>query len=129
MILFLWMRERMHEIGIYLSIGIRKAEIFRQQILENLLAAVIAFFLAWGISAAAAGLTGQMIADSFSKESAQQQAADSKTEETMELQIRIGAVELLEIAGFGFLIVLLSTSVSSVTVLRMQPKDILAKMS
>lgn len=129
LILFLWMRERMHEIGIYLSIGIRKAEIFRQQILENLLAAVIAFFLAWGISAAAAGLTGQMIADSFSKESAQQQAADPKTEETMELQICIGAVELLEIAGFGFLIVLLSTSVSSVAVLRMQPKDILAKMS
>lgn len=129
LILFLWMRERMHEIGIYLSIGIRKMEIFRQQILENLVVAVAAFLLAWVFSSAASGLTGQIIASSFAESSEPEVSAEQETEEGSGLEIRVGAVELAEIGGLGILLILLSTGVSSVTLFRMQPKDILSKMS
>lgn len=129
LILFLWMRERMHEIGIYLSIGIRKMEIVRQHMLENLVVAVAAFLLAWGISAAASGFTGQLAGNVFAEENAQEELEGQEAVEDSGLEVRIGAAELAEIAGLGFLLILLSTGVSSVTVLRMQPKDILSKMS
>ena len=129
LILFLWMRERMHEIGIYLSIGIRKMEIVRQHMLENLVVAVAAFLLAWGISAAASGFTGQLAGNVFAEENAQEEFEGQEAVEDSGLEVRIGAAELAEIVGLGFLLILLSTGVSSVTVLRMQPKDILSKMS
>ncbi len=49
--------------------------------------------------------------------------------ETAELKIRVGAAEAAEVAGIGILIVLLSAGAASVTALRLQPKDILSKMS
>ena len=49
--------------------------------------------------------------------------------EDFELKIQIGAVEFAEIAGLEILLILLSTGVSSITVFRLQPKDILSKMS
>ncbi len=123
LILFLWMRERVHEIGVYLSIGIRKTGIIKQHLLENIQIAVAAFLLAWVISIVASGLTGQMIESSF--------VENSETEEQVsaDLEIRIGVLELAEIAGFGALLILLSTGVSSVMVFKMQPRDILSKMS
>lgn len=127
LILFLWMRERVHEIGIYLSIGIRKMGILRQHILENLVIAAAAFLLAWGISTAASGVTEQIVGSAFSEESAEEETP--KQAEDSGLEVRVGAAELMEIAGMGLLLILLSTGVSSVTVLRMQPKDILSKMS
>ncbi len=129
LILFLWMRERVHEIGIYLSIGIRKTEIFKQHILENLAAAAVAFLLASGISIAASGLTGQIISNSFSQGSETEEISGRDAAEDFELKIQIGAVEFAEIAGLEILLILLSTGVSSITVFRLQPKDILSKMS
>lgn len=133
LILFLWMRERVHEIGIYLSVGIKKMEIFRQQILENLAVAILAFFLAWGIAAAASGVTGQVVENQFTQETEEQEteaeAAAQKTEEGSMVEIRIGLAELAQIAGIGVLIILVSTGISSITVLRMQPRDIFSKMS
>lgn len=129
LILFLWMRERIHETGIYLSIGIRKTGILRQYILENLLVFLAAFFLAWGISGAALGMTRQIIEESFFAGSETENSAVQEDTEEFHPQIGIGSAELFWIAGFGSLLVLLSTGVSSVMALRMKPKDILSKMS
>lgn len=128
LIMFLWMRERTHEIGIYLSIGIRKMEIVRQHILENMLIGAFAFVLAFGISAAASGLTAQAIQDSFLTNSDAEASQGREDAEDFELEIGIGAAELAQVAGYGFLILLFSTGASSVPVARMQPKDIFSKM-
>lgn len=129
LVLFLWMRERVHEIGIYLSIGIRKREIAGQRVLENLAVAAAAFLLAWGIAAAASGFAGRAVADSFSESGKTEETSGSKAERESGLEISVGTVELVEIAGLEILLVLLSTGISSAAVLRMQPKDILSKMS
>lgn len=127
LIFFLWMRDRMHEIGIYLSVGIRKTEIVRQHILENLAAAVLAFFLAWGLAGAASGTVEQIAADSFLEDS---QTSEIQEVETVSfVEVHIGMLELAEVAGTGFLIILVSAGISSAAVLKMNPKDILSMMS
>jgi ABC-type antimicrobial peptide transport system permease subunit len=129
LILFLWMRERVHETGIYLSIGIQKTKIACQQVLENLAVATAAFFLAWGICAAALGLAGNMIADSLMESGGYEISSGAAEEEEGGLSLRAGAEELAKIAGVETALVLLSTGISSAAVLRMRPKDILSKMS
>ena len=128
LILFLWMRERVHEVGIYFSIGIRKTGIAGQRILENIVIAAAAFLLAWGISFGVSGLTGQAIADFFS-ESSESEASFDRENGNASMEIGVGAVEIAEIAGMEMILVLFAVGVSSVAVLRMQPKDILSKMS
>lgn len=129
LILFLWMRERVHETGIYLSIGIQKTKIACQQILENLAVAAAAFFLAWGICAAASGLAENVIADLLMESGGYELSSGAKKEEEGGISIHTGAKELAEIAGVETALVLLSTGISSAAVLRMRPKDILSKMS
>lgn len=136
LILFLWMRERVYEIGVYLSIGIRKWGIVRQHILENLMVACLAFLVAWGAAALASGgvekaLGGMVTEDSEGGEEQSGRVEDSldREEEAPLVEVRIGWIELVQVAGIGILIVILTTGVSSVIVLRMRPKDILSTMS
>lgn len=134
LILFLWMRERVHEIGIYLSVGIRKAELLGQHILENLSVAVLAFFLSWAIAAAASGATSQMVERQFAGETEETGQAAGMSQEAEEdaealVEVSIGLTELAQITGIGVLIILFSTGISAILVLRMQPRDIFSKMS
>lgn len=127
LILFLWMRERAHEIGIYLSIGIRKSEIVKQRILENLAVAISAFLLAWGITVAMAGFAGRELIASFVEDSETEASFVQETDHS--LKIGVGSVELAEIASLEILLILLSSGISSIQILKMQPKDILSEMS
>ena len=134
LILFLWMRERVHEIGNYLSVGIRKAELLGQHILENLSVAVLAFFLSWAIAAAASGATSQMVERQFAGETEETGQAAGMSQEAEEdaealVEVSIGLTELAQITGIGVLIILFSTGISAILVLRMQPRDIFSKMS
>lgn len=136
LILFLWMRERVYEIGVYLSIGIRKGGIMRQHILENLMVACLAFFVAWGTASLASGgvekALGGIVAEEDEGEEAwgEERAGGTNQENTAPLvEVRIGGAELAEVAGIGILVIILTTGISSVVVLRMRPKDILSTMS
>lgn len=121
LVLFLWMRDRVHEIGVYLSIGKTRAEILGQHILENLLVAAISFCIAFGICMAASGAVDSAVGAAFFEE------ADGDAE--IPRLVEIGAFELFEVAGIGGAIILLSTGVSSVLGLRMRPKEVLSLMS
>ena len=46
LVLMLWIRDRVYEMGILISIGIRKCDIFIQQFTENMLITLSAFFMA-----------------------------------------------------------------------------------
>lgn len=144
LILFLWMKDRIHEIGVFLSIGIRKTSIIGQHILENLLVAFIAFVLACIIvistgsqiekridtvlseSTETVETTGN---SSMDTQSAEQLFVKQGLEADSSVDIHIGVVELIEILGIEVLIVILSTGISSIIVLRMRPRDILSSMS
>ena len=129
LILFLWMRERVHEMGIYFSVGIRKIEVVFQHMFENMLVGALAFVFAFGISTAASGLAEQIIEESFLKNEEAEAALEKEIRDDFEFEIRIGAPETAKVAGVGFLILFLSTGVSVVPVVRLQPKDVFSKMS
>ena len=52
LVLVMWMRDRKHEAGVFMAIGIKKSGIILQHMAENLIVAVIAFALAVGVSSA-----------------------------------------------------------------------------
>lgn len=134
LILFLWMRDRVHEIGVYLSIGKKRTEILGQHIAENLMVAVLSFVLAWGICMAASGAVEQTVGAAFFEEKEEEreekpweQREGGETE--IPALVQIGVIEILEVAGIGGLIILISTGISSAVVLRMKPKEVLSLMS
>ena len=49
LILVMWMRDRKYEIGVFMSLGLKKGNIVLQHIAENLIIAVLAFFAGMGI--------------------------------------------------------------------------------
>lgn len=133
LVLFLWMKDRIHEIGILLSIGIRKAGIIGQHILENLMIAAAAFALAGVISIGISGPAEKLIDYSITQNAEDEdELLDTKTQEAerdSSIDITIGISELAEILAVEILIVILSTGMSSVVVVRMRPQHILSSMS
>jgi ABC-type antimicrobial peptide transport system permease subunit len=140
--LVMWMKDRKYEIGILMSVGIRKAGIITQHIVENLFIAVVAFLLAWGVSGIAADRVGGALLGGIVGEaeaSAGEQHADLQIDydpgvvQAVEpedvLAIQVGIMEVLMIVGIGFAIIVLSTGLSSIMVLRMKPKEILSSYS
>lgn len=128
LILFLWMRDRVHEIGVYLSIGKKRTEILGQHIVENLMVAVLSFVLAWGICTAASRPVEQTLGTAFFEE---KEETEERTggETDIPALVQIGVTELAEVAGIGGMIILISTGISSAAVLRMKPKEVLSLMS
>ena len=131
----------MHETGIYLSIGIRKAKILLQHIVECLLIATVAFFAAWGISGLAAKPIGDMVLQSIPEEQQEKAAASPWTElyndpvdidyseqRVEELDTAAGLTEWLIIVGAESVVILLSVGLSSIMMIRMKPKDILSSI-
>lgn len=139
LILVMWMRDRVHEIGILLSIGLKKSSIINQHIIENLLIASLALILAWGIGNVTADKIGGLLFSNIQEEptavSNDQTGYHSDVIDASEIQtdslikISVGPFEFLEVVGIGFLIVIISTGFSSILVLNMKPKDILSTMS
>ena len=66
---------------------------------------------------------------------AEQQAGAVVGEEETEdipiekMDIQIGFIEVLEVCGIGMVVILLATGISTIYILRMQPREILTKMS
>jgi putative ABC transport system permease protein len=141
LILVMWMKDRKYEIGILLSIGIKKTGIIAQHVLENLIVALIAFIIAWGVSGFASDRIGGMLLGNITEETQAEENVHTdrqnyydpvKTPEISAeevLKIHAGVLEFLTIVGIGFLIVAVSTGVSSVLVVRMRPKEIFSSMS
>ena len=136
LILVLWMRERIHEIGIYISMGMSKGKIAGQLVLENLSVACIAFFLAVIIAACTMSVVEKTVEKSLEAtmedenfNSATAVSTEARQNNPVSLEVHIGALEVVEVFGIGFLIVLLSTGISSGIVLRMNPKEIFSTMS
>ena len=58
LILTLWTKSRIHEIGVFLSVGIKKSAIIRQYLAEVMMIAILAFGLSYFSSNAVAGQIG-----------------------------------------------------------------------
>ena len=139
LILLLWMRERVHETGIYLSVGIRKASILMQHMMENLILAFLAFVLSCILVAGTMPRLEKAVlavmdegAWSQADESGpltERDMAQAEMEPDIEITMELNPVTILQIGILELGVVILATGISSVTILKMKPKNILSTMS
>ena len=143
LILTLWTKTRIHEIGEFLSVGIWKSAVIGQYLTEVLLIAIFAFGLSYFTSDAVAGQIGNHLLEqsvqveqednSSSTPSAVDVGADTliqkplPTENGIQVSVEPDSLALFYLIGFAIIIV--AVSISSITVMRLNPREILSKMS
>ena len=117
LLLSLWTRERIHEIGVLLSIGKSKGRIFRQFLLEVVLVSLLAVIPAF--------LIGRMVShrflEQFVGQTGQQQTLDLLNQIPQGLSLGIAYASLL-------CLILLSLGVTTSMIWRKTPKEILTKI-
>lgn len=143
LILTLWTKTRIHEIGVFLSVGIWKSAVIGQYLTEVLLIAIFAFGLSYFTSDAVAGQIGNHLLEqsvqveqednSGSTPSAVDVGADTliqkplPTENGIQVSVEPDSLALFYLIGFA--IITVAVSISSITVMRLNPREILSKMS
>lgn len=159
LILTMWAKSRIHETGVLLSIGIRKTSIISQYLAEVLLIAVFAFGLSFFSSNLIASQIGNSLLQAqmqtsqeqtvpqeenglqikMKKDANQDNVVINNNGESREsiqknalvepLDVSIGLDNMAELTLIGFAIIILSVVISSATVMRLKPREILSKMS
>ena len=61
LVLVFWVRARMHEIGVLMSIGLSKAVIVSQLLVEIVILNIVSFIISLGLGAAFSGVIGSAI--------------------------------------------------------------------
>ena len=148
LILSMWIKQRRHETGILLSVGISKSRIILQYTVEVLMIAIIAF----GLSFFTSNLISQGVSDLIFHQVSESQPLpeielpddgteylditgqyipyDTSNVETLEsVQVNVSPNYLLYINIFGTLLIVFSVSAASISVIQMKPKKILSQMS
>lgn len=129
LMLALWMKERVHEIGVLLAMGFDKIQIIGQHIVEILLIAIVAFGISYFAGAAAANTAGNYLMTSACEQSVGEQDIEVTGKDTAPIEIDVTAPDFFAVCGIGSLVAVLSVFVSSVPVVRLKPKEILTKMN
>lgn len=145
LILTMWARTRVHETGVLLSVGIRKLSILGQYIAEVFIIAILAFSVSYFSSSAIASQMGTILQSQSEQAVNEVQtgegglSADSRGEagsdtqdqevETPELQVTVQLREIALLFLIGIGIVTVSAGISSISVMRLKPREILSKMS
>ena len=119
LVLVFWVRGRLHEIGILLSIGTSKRQIIGQLLAELAIIAAVSSVFALAIGSVASS----QISTALTAQTDQSQ----RTEKTV-VQTAPPAT-YLEAFAFGYVVVLLSAIAATAPIMRQSPKQILAKLS
>ena len=148
LILNMWIKQRTHETGILLSIGVSKVKIAAQYILETLMIAVIAFGLSYFSSGAIAQGTSNLL---FSQVAETQPIPEIETPDDGteylditgqyipydtsnmvapdSIEVHVTAEHLLWVYLLGMTICTAAVVLASLPVVKMKPKNILSQMS
>ena len=116
LLLTIWIRGRKKEIGILLSVGKSKANIILQLFTETFVVAAPAFAMSIPFSNLIAAKAGEFLVSRV-------------TTGTANLNVQIDAAYILPLCLIGILLIAVAVIISSWTVVRSKPKDILTKMS
>lgn len=143
LILMLWIKERTYETGILLSLGESKFKIVMQYALEVLLIAVVAFTLSIFTGNIISEKVGDVLLEkeinTLSEESKQQpnmaggrfemmNNQKENTEVISEMDVSVNLEVIMQLYGFGILIVLISSIIPTMLVFRYKPKKILSSI-
>ena len=148
LILNMWIKQRTHETGILLSIGVSKVKIVAQYILETLIIAVIAFGLSYFSSGAIAQGTSNLL---FSQVEETQPIPEIETPDDGteylditgqyipydtsnmvapdSIEVHVTAEHLLWVYLLGMAVCTAAVALASLPVVKMKPKNILSQMS
>ena len=148
LILNMWIKQRTHETGILLSIGVSKVKIVAQYILETLIIAVIAFGLSYFSSGAIAQGTSNLLFNQVAETQPipEIETPDDGTEylditgqyipyDTSDMvapdsiEVHVTAEHLLWVYLLGMAICTAAVVLASLPVVKMKPKNILSQMS
>ena len=122
LILILWLRERIYEIGILLSIGIGRCEIIGQFILELIFISIPSLFISTLIGNL---VTRKILSEIILKEKIMSTLSNTSNKIFGSENIFI----ICQSYGLLILIILLSVLITSGIILLKKPKEILSKMS
>lgn len=122
MILILWIRERIHEIGILLSIGVNRYKIIIQFIAELFYISIPSVILSFIIGN---GLANKILSEMISREAIVGSASSTK----MGLFSMENIITMSQSYGILILIIILSVLFTLGILLMKKPKKILSKMS
>ena len=148
LILNMWIKQRTHETGILLSIGVSKVKIVAQYILETLMIALIAFGLSYFSSGAIAQGTSNLL---FNQVAETQPIPEIKTPDDGteylditgqyipydtsnvvapdSIEVHVTAEHLLWVYLLGITICTAAVVLASLPVVKMKPQNILSQMS
>ncbi|AUS96794.1 hypothetical protein CDQ84_15360 [Clostridium thermosuccinogenes] len=147
LLLTIWIRGRVKETEILMSIGVRKENIIGQFVLECLIIALIAFGFSYPLSHMTADVAGNFIMRQVVDASNLQNfdsselvegdyseyfdrlSGASSAELVKEIEIKIMPEYMIWVCGIGTLLILAAVLIASHTVIRLKPKEILSKMS
>ena len=119
LVLVFWVRGRLREIGILLSIGTSKRQIIGQFLAELAIIALVSSVFALAIGSVASS----QISTALTAQTDQSQ----RTEKTAVQAAPVATY--LEAFAFGYVVVLLSAIAATAPIMRQSPKQILAKLS
>ena len=119
LVLVFWVRGRLHEIGILLSIGTSKRQIIGQFLAELAIIAAVSSVFALGIGSVASS----QISTALTAQTDQSQRIEKTVVQAAP------PVTYLQAFIFGYMVVLLSAIAATAPIMRQSPKQILAKLS
>ena len=119
LVLVFWVRGRLHEIGILLSIGTSKRQIIGQFLAELAIIALVSSVFALAIGSVASS----QISTALTAQTDQSQRIEKTAVQAASV------ATYLEAFAFGYVVVLLSAIAATAPVMRQSPKQILAKLS
>ena len=142
LILAFWIQGRIHETGILLSIGVSKFNVISQYIIELLLISVLAFGASYFSSKVISQNIGNAIVNQASKQAVQDVESgfggfnlgndpnsNLLTHTVSEIDVKVDAKEVVYVYILGTGIIIISVLLSSASIIKLKPKEILSKMS
>ena len=131
LLLIMRMRSRMQEAGILLSVGVTKTNVIAGFLCEILSVAIFALILSYIVSFGVTDfldniLFGKLQPNLLNKETITARIQNSLKSDN---RLKLSVTEILLIYFWQIIVIVTSTFVSSITIMRLKPKEILSKMS
>lgn len=129
LLLTMRMRGKMQEAGILLAAGVSKGQIMAGFLLEVLSVAIIALILSYIVSLCVTGFLGHRLFGELQPNLLNEQTITAGIQNSLQIEnyLKLSAIETLLIYLCQLAVIAVSTLVSSLTIMRLKPKEILSK--
>lgn len=140
LVFLFWLKGRVHEIGIYLSLGRTKCGIVMQMLLESILIGCVAFLLAAAASPVVSkGVVGYLVDYQTQLQEDEKQldadaeiislVEDSSEAEIVGITVKISG-DVIFLSGISVLgVIIIAIALSCISAMIQKPKEILSRMS